>query len=142
MKPRKTSLTIYLGPKDYCDDLSQQWCSFPIRVSFFIKASISETYLVVAQHFHFADKIVILGNHRIEEQGTWEDIKLKAASIEKFALNSQGNNSVSLSANFDRLSAQVRAKDEAEVDLSRQTGDLTLYSMIMAKYKGARLTRT
>jgi hypothetical protein len=74
-----------------------------------------------------ADHIVILGDHGIKEQGLWTNIRSKAESIDKFNLNPHVNGDVVLSANFDRLRAQVRAKDEAEVDLSRQTGDLRLY---------------
>ena len=32
-----------------------------------------------------------------------------------------------MAATFDKLSAQIRAKDEAEMDLARQSGDSALY---------------
>lgn len=76
---------------------------------------------------------MVLGDHGIKEQGTWQEIKEKAASIAKFNHDPQTKSDVVLTANFDKLKAQVRAKDEAEVDLSRQTGDLALYGTVPAQ---------
>ncbi|TVY43016.1 ABC transporter [Lachnellula occidentalis] len=80
-----------------------------------------------AQYFQAADHIVVLGDHGIKEQGSWQAIQGKASSVAKFTSSSQGRNDPGRSVNFDRLSAQARAKDEAEVDLARQTGDSALY---------------
>lgn len=88
---------------------------------------MQSAYLIVAQYFQAADQIVVLGHQGIKEQGTWQDIKVKASSIEKFASEPHASNNALLSSNFDQLNAQVRAKNEAEVDLSRQTGDFALY---------------
>ena len=88
------------------------------------------THLDSAQYFQAADQIVILGDHKIQEQGTWQAIKAKAASMTKFIPNSHEKDDIALSANFDKLRAQFRAKDEAEVDLNRQTGDLALYGTV------------
>ncbi|TVY93597.1 ABC transporter [Lachnellula willkommii] len=87
----------------------------------------SKTYTGVAQYFQAADHIVVLGDHGIKEQGNWQGIKGKASSIAKFTSSSQGKHDPGQSVNFDKLSAQTRAKDEAEVDLARQTGDSALY---------------
>ncbi|KAI1427713.1 putative ABC transporter [Xylaria sp. FL1777] len=80
-----------------------------------------------SQYFQSANHIVVLGEHGIIDQGSWQDIKVKAASIAKFSSGRPVKENAVLSANFDKLSAQVRAKDETEVDLSRQTGDPALY---------------
>ncbi|KFX93219.1 hypothetical protein O988_06925 [Pseudogymnoascus sp. VKM F-3808] len=79
------------------------------------------------QYFQAADQIVVLGDHGIKEQGTWQAIQVKAVSIAKFTPGPQSKSDVVLSTNFDQLRTQFRAKDEAEVDLARQTGDLALY---------------
>ena len=79
---------------------------------------------------------MVLWDHGIKEQGTWQAIQGKAASIAKFTTSPQGKNDSVLSAKFDQLRAQFRAKDEAEVDLARQTGDLALYGIISAETNG------
>ncbi|TVY42741.1 ABC transporter [Lachnellula subtilissima] len=93
----------------------------------FILSYISSTYTKAAQYFQAADHIVVLEDHGIKEQGNWQTIEGKASSIAKFTSSSQSKYDLSQSANFDKLSAQTRAKDEAEVDLARQTGDSALY---------------
>ncbi|GIC92891.1 uncharacterized protein Aud_009366 [Aspergillus udagawae] len=86
-----------------------------------------------SQYFQAADHIVVLGDHRIIDQGNWQNIKIKAASIAKFSSShhTKVNNAV-LSAKFDELSAQLRAKDETEIDLARQTGDPALYGYYLS----------
>jgi hypothetical protein len=86
----------------------------------------------VAQYFQAADQIVVLGDHGIKEQGTWQAIQVKAVSIAKFTPGPQSKSDVP-STNFDQLRTQFRAKDEAEVDLARQTGDLALYGIVPTK---------
>ncbi|KAI1121698.1 putative ABC transporter [Nemania abortiva] len=80
-----------------------------------------------SQHFHAADNIIVLGNRTIIDQGTWQEIKAKPASIAKFSSRSQARENTILSANFDKLAAQLRAKDETQADLTRKTGDFSLY---------------
>lgn len=80
-----------------------------------------------AQYFQTAGNIVILGDGGIKEQGTWQDIKAKTSSFMKFVPRSREGSDRALVAGFDRLGAQLRARDEAGVDLSRQTGDFALY---------------
>ncbi|CZR52737.1 related to multidrug resistance protein [Phialocephala subalpina] len=79
------------------------------------------------QYFQAADQIVILGDGGVKEQGTWQELKTKSSTIMKFVPRTKEGSASALVAGFDRLSAQMRARDEAEVDLSRQTGDLALY---------------
>lgn len=75
---------------------------------------------------------MVLGDNGIKEQGPWEEIKVKAGSIAKFTRNQlrgggQNDGFFISSENFDKLCVQVRATDEAEMDLARQTGDFDLY---------------
>ncbi|RAK75330.1 putative ABC transporter [Aspergillus fijiensis CBS 313.89] len=81
-----------------------------------------------AQYFRSADHIVVLGEHRILDQGRCENLKIKAASIEKFSGTQHTQNNAVLAANFEKLGAQLRAKAETELDLARQTGDPALYA--------------
>ncbi|RAH71174.1 putative ABC transporter [Aspergillus aculeatinus CBS 121060] len=81
-----------------------------------------------AQYFRSADHIVVLGEHQILDQGRWENLKIKAASIEKFPGTQHTQNNAVLAANFEKLGAQLRAKAETELDLARQTGDPALYA--------------
>lgn len=85
------------------------------------------TYFVIAQYFHAANHIVVLGDRRIIEQGNSQDIKTKAPSIAKFSSSHHTKDNAVLSANYDELRAKYRAKDETEIDLARQAGDPTLY---------------
>ncbi|KAI0127391.1 putative ABC transporter [Xylariales sp. AK1849] len=80
-----------------------------------------------AQYFPAADHIVVLGDRGIIDQGKWQDLNIKATSIAKFSSSHTGKENVILSANYDKLSVQLRAKDETELDLARQTGDVALY---------------
>lgn len=85
---------------------------------------------IAAQYFQTADHIIVLGNHGIRDQGTGQEIKTKASSIAKFSSELQSRSELVLSSNFDQLNVQVQAKEQAEVDLSRQTGDFSLYGKI------------
>jgi precorrin-4 methylase len=71
---------------------------------------------------------VVLEDHRIIDRGNWQDIKVKAASIAKFSSrhHTKDNNAV-LSLKLDEISAKLRAKNETEIDIARQTGDPALY---------------
>ncbi|KAK0708156.1 putative ABC transporter [Lasiosphaeris hirsuta] len=82
------------------------------------------------QFFPAADHIVILGNQGVQEQGPWETIKAKTGAIAKFIPRNrpEGNSSLAPASTSTKLSAQLRAKDEAEADLSRKTGDFALYA--------------
>ena len=67
-----------------------------------------------------------MDDHEIKEQGTWKEIKVKAPNIAKFTVGSNNKKNLFLAADVI-LSAQTRGTDEAEDDLSRQTGDFSLY---------------
>ncbi|TRX93894.1 hypothetical protein FHL15_005276 [Xylaria flabelliformis] len=84
---------------------------------------LKTTVVLVSNSHH----IVVLGNYGIIDQGPWQTIKVKAASLAKFSASHHLSENANLSASFDKLSAQLRAKDETEVDLTRQTGDPAVY---------------
>lgn len=96
----------------------------------------SETTVVLvassAQHFPAADHIVLLGllgHSQVLEQGPWESLRTKATEVSKFVPDYIGKRmqEETPSADLSKLQAQLRAKDEAEVDLARKTGDVALY---------------
>ncbi|KAM3547583.1 hypothetical protein MY1884_009514 [Beauveria asiatica] len=68
------------------------------------------------QFFSYAEHIVVLGNHGVIEQGPWSSIKIKAESIAKFSSATSATGSSPLAANLNSLNAQLRIKDEDEVD--------------------------
>ncbi|KAB5582239.1 putative ABC transporter [Coniochaeta sp. 2T2.1] len=93
---------------------------------------LKTTVLLVSSsthHFPSADNIVLVGNGRMIEQGTWQTLQAKSAAISKFIPNasSELKNDGPVSSTNNKLQAQLRAKDEAETDLARQTGDFALY---------------
>ncbi|OKL59922.1 hypothetical protein UA08_04651 [Talaromyces atroroseus] len=79
------------------------------------------------QHLQTADHIVVLNNHGILAQGNWHKIQTEAVYPAKFSSGHRVKDSAILSGNFEKLNAQLRAKDETEVDLARQTGDPAVY---------------
>ncbi|EDN95157.1 hypothetical protein SS1G_11032 [Sclerotinia sclerotiorum 1980 UF-70] len=80
-----------------------------------------------SQYFQSADHVVVLGYHGIIDQGNWQTIKFETGSIAKFSSGNRSKDNLAVSAAFDKLSSQVQAKDEAEIDLARQSGDFALY---------------
>lgn len=76
-----------------------------------------------------------MGDHGIKEQGTWQEIEARAGSVTRFLPKSELKNDNTLSTSFDKLNAQIRVKDEAAVDLARQTGDFALYGNIFVNAK-------
>ncbi|KAK3192091.1 hypothetical protein K4F52_001718 [Lecanicillium sp. MT-2017a] len=84
------------------------------------------------QFFSTADHVVVLGDGGVIDQGPWKDIKMKAASVAKFSAGSTTKDKALVSANSNRLNTQLRIKDEAEMDLTRQTGDSALYGYYLS----------
>ncbi|KAI1405376.1 putative ABC transporter [Hypoxylon fuscum] len=82
-----------------------------------------------SQYYHLSNQIIIIGEGGIREKGTWEELQGKVSAIVKFVPDSHtsGEDDTAQSENLVKLSAQLRATDEAEVDLSRQTGEFALY---------------
>ncbi|KAI1763558.1 putative ABC transporter [Hypoxylon sp. FL1150] len=82
-----------------------------------------------AQYYHLADQVVILSDGTVKEKGTWQELQAKGGAIDKFVQKhpTSEESDASSSQEFVKLRSQLRAKDEAEMDLARQTGDLSLY---------------
>ncbi|CAG8972658.1 hypothetical protein HYALB_00011398 [Hymenoscyphus albidus] len=107
-----------------------------------VSNSTQFTYSSVAQYFQAADQILVLEDGGIKERGTWNDIKVKASSIAKFAPEKRNSLEAALSPKLDQLSAQIQAKNDLENDVSRQTGDFALYGIVFAKLSRIWLTWT
>lgn len=78
-----------------------------------------------------ADHIVVLEKHGILHQGNWQDIQIRIAPSAKLSSSHRTKDNTVLSANFENLGAQLRTKDETEMDLSRQSGDPALYGSFL-----------
>ena len=70
---------------------------------------------------------MVLGDRQVVDQGPWKDLKIQAASVTKFSSHGSEKNAGRISESFNRLNTQLQIKEEAEVDLSRQSGDTALY---------------
>jgi ATP-binding cassette subfamily C (CFTR/MRP) protein 1 len=73
-----------------------------------------------------------LRDRKVAEQGAWQTIQSKGASLAKFIPPKGANRSEDdpyFKMTSERLNAQLLARDEAEVDLTRQTGDLAVYGI-------------
>lgn len=92
------------------------------------------THRRTAQHLPLADYIIVIGEDgQIAEQGTWADLRASAGYISQVVVK-ESNGSHSTNDNNSRTregfqgSAPKEQKEELK-DLSRKTGDITLYSM-------------
>lgn len=65
------------------------------------------------------------------DQGNWQCLKIKARSIAKFTPGNPAKVNAAVSVTFEKLSAQVQAKDKAKMDLSRQSRDSALYGNLL-----------
>ncbi|KAM0810192.1 putative ABC transporter [Seiridium cardinale] len=87
------------------------------------------------QHFHLADRILVLENFRIKEQGSWGELQTKQQQIEKIITKSEGD--VSKESDQAPSSLQKPAKSVRK-DISkssRSEGDSSLYGYYF-KYAG------
>lgn len=96
-----------------------------------------------AQYLHQADKIFVLGNSGIEEQGTWEDLRTSSGYISKLQLaTSKTAESVGLTSSTEiaapistRLASKSSSPDVAELDHPVRTGDLSVYCAFSSKFE-------
>lgn len=91
------------------------------------------THCRPAQHLPLADYIIVIGEDgQIAEQGTWADLRASAGYISQVVVK-ESNGSHSTNDNNSRTregfqgSPPKEQKEELK-DLSRKTGDITLYS--------------
>jgi ATP-binding cassette, subfamily C (CFTR/MRP), member 1 len=88
--------------------------------------------MLVAQYLPLADHIIILDeNGKIAEQGTWVDLRAEAGYISKVILkeNEEGEGKIRGRAQArDQIQITPEEPDSAMQDITRKTGDVTLYS--------------
>ncbi|KAK0640764.1 P-loop containing nucleoside triphosphate hydrolase protein [Cercophora newfieldiana] len=94
-----------------------------------------------ALHFRLADWLVILGDSEIRYQGTWKNLRedADAKQVLKLDINSEGQNgSAEKQPELDKtVQSQSLKLAEATDDLSRATGDASLYGYYL-RAVGAR----
>ncbi|KAH8680546.1 ABC transporter [Xylariales sp. PMI_506] len=79
-----------------------------------------------AQHFHLADHVIVLEDARIEEQGSWDQLKSRQDHITKIIEHNHGASS-DAPRKDSNLQSQVRTKAKAAIEIDRQGGDSALY---------------
>jgi ATP-binding cassette, subfamily C (CFTR/MRP), member 1 len=87
-----------------------------------------------AQHLPLADHIIILNNKgKIAGQGTWEDLRAESGYISKVVLKEkeEGEGKARDRAEArDKIQIPPEQPDSNMQDITRQTGDVTLYSTL------------
>ncbi|KAL7797360.1 ABC transporter type 1, transmembrane domain-containing protein [Trichoderma ceciliae] len=78
-----------------------------------------------AQHFHVADEILILEKGRIASRGSWDELKSSVSELSKFTF---AEATKSPKAALKSLKRTPQSNTEAEEDVYRKTGDVSLYS--------------
>jgi ATP-binding cassette, subfamily C (CFTR/MRP), member 1 len=84
-----------------------------------------------------ADWLVVLGDDSIKYQGTWADLKEKPENILKIYVAETHNNSAEGTHPVNET-VQSKSLDVAEAvsDLSRATGDISLYGNALTQSHG------
>ncbi|KAF4783878.1 hypothetical protein HER10_EVM0001269 [Colletotrichum scovillei] len=81
-----------------------------------------------ATHFHLADRLILLNNGSVAFEGTWDGLTNDQKHVLKFTINEGKKNTIEQHVQMDNV---VRSKslkvDEAVTDLTRATGDMSLY---------------
>lgn len=91
--------------------------------------------MLIAQHLPLADHIIILDDKgNIAEQGTWEDLRAKAGYISKIAVVNEKEENEDKerhrAGGRDTIQSSPEQPDSNMQDITRKTGDVTLYSML------------
>ena len=81
------------------------------------------------QLFELADNVVLLGDRGIKQQGSWETIKDELQSVEKFTKSSTSGQKDVAEGVATLDSKLAHARDQAQADLTRKTGDIALYGI-------------
>ncbi|KAM3472509.1 hypothetical protein MY5147_005266 [Beauveria neobassiana] len=77
-----------------------------------------------AQYFRFADHVIMLENGRITHRGTAEQMRPFVSELRKFHAEDEAYPAHEAPARL----AKTKAKKDAQNDLYRQTGDMSLYT--------------
>ncbi|RFU34159.1 hypothetical protein B7463_g2169, partial [Scytalidium lignicola] len=82
------------------------------------------------QHLPLADLILVLANSKIEEQGTWDDLRSSTGYVSKLQVKEVDSRSAQNAANEkpSTVPGTTPPSKNDILDLSRSTGDLSLYS--------------
>jgi ATP-binding cassette, subfamily C (CFTR/MRP), member 1 len=84
--------------------------------------------LFAARFFHLADHVVLLENSTVEKQGSWHDMDLKFKDTGEVTLFPERLLQAPLDAQSGvKSDAQKLKLADAAADLSRKTGDFSLY---------------
>jgi hypothetical protein len=88
-------------------------------------------FIGVVTHFHLADWLVVLGSGTVTYQGTWADFTKDPKQILKVHINKTQSGTIEERTQVDKIvgSQSIRVAD-AISDLSRATGDFTLYGNV------------
>ncbi|KAK1995506.1 P-loop containing nucleoside triphosphate hydrolase protein [Colletotrichum falcatum] len=91
-----------------------------------------------ATHFHLADRLVLLDNNTVAHEGTWAGLWKDQEHMYKSKINEARKNVSEEQPQIDNtvLGKSLKA-DEAATDLSRATGDVSLYGYYL-KAVGSR----
>lgn len=96
--------------------------------------------ILSAQHLPLADHIIILDEKgNIAEQGTWEDLRNEAGYISKVVLKEKGdgeNKPRDRAEAKDTIQMVPEELDSSIQDITRKTGDFTLYSTSLPYTRG------
>lgn len=86
----------------------------------------------IAQHLSLADHIIILDEKgNIAEQGAWEDLRADTGYISKIVLKEKaegGDKTRDGAEARDKIQRPPEQPDSNMQDITRKTGDATLYS--------------
>ncbi|QLI66506.1 ABC multidrug transporter B [Metarhizium brunneum] len=80
-----------------------------------------------AQHFQHSDGIILLQDGHISAQGDWRAIKSRASEMLKFNFEETQSSTVEPTGK-SQYSTAKQAETDADKDLHRSVGDMTLYS--------------
>jgi ATP-binding cassette subfamily C (CFTR/MRP) protein 1 len=91
--------------------------------------------LLPAQHLPLADLIVVLADSKIEEQGTWTDLRSSKGYISKLHVKESDPQSAQEAAKEkpSTMPGTIPDTQNKELDLSRKTGDLSVYCMLKTR---------
>ncbi|KAK2012789.1 P-loop containing nucleoside triphosphate hydrolase protein [Colletotrichum eremochloae] len=96
----------------------------------FFRKTGTTVFLVTnsATHFNLADQLVLLDNNTVAYEGTWAGFSQDQKHVYKFKINETKNDDNKEQPEIDKtiLSKSLKV-DEAATDLSRATGDMSLY---------------
>jgi hypothetical protein len=77
-----------------------------------------------------ADKVILLGDGMIQEEGLWSDLKKLPRTLEKITQNTTDLGRTTISKASVPAFPQGRATSDVTSDLLRTTGDTALYGEI------------